>query len=118
MLLCFKIFAIITILINIAALVTLVVGFLYNRKKENVIPEKKAAIGVFMGGAFALYILFLFVTTVLGLVIRNFYSAILILFLILPFVIGHYSKYENIKKCTFLQIISFLCSIAVLVLII
>ena len=100
-----------TIIFNIAAIIVLFAGLFY--KFEN--PKIKAVYGYSIAGSMILYMLSLCVYIAADVIIgHNFLSALLLLCVISPFVIGRLVKYETLKKYTVIQIMCFLVSFIVL----
>ena len=101
------------IIVNILSIIILSVGIFYNF--EN--PRGKAIYGYFVVGSMLLYIISLCFAVIYGLFMKhNFYSYILILCVISPFIIGKLVKYETLKKYTIAQVACFIVSLAILLL--
>ena len=100
-----------TIVLNILAILVLCVGLFF--KIEN--PKSKAVYGYAIAGGMIPYMLALSIYVIVDIIInRNFWSILLILCVISPFIIGKLVKYETLKKYTFIQILCFCASLAVL----
>ena len=106
------ILAILTILMNIAAIAVLAAGLFC--KFEN--PKHKAIYGYSIAGSTLPY-LFLLSALILTEVILhgNLKFSCLLLCVISPFIIGKIVRYETLKKYTFIQILCYCASLAVLV---
>ena len=97
------------IIVNIVAILVLCAGLFY--KFEN--PKIKAIYGYSIAGAMIPYMLALSVYIVADAIIRhNFWSILLILCVISPFVIGKLVKFETLKRYTIIQIMCFIVSLA------
>jgi len=94
----------ITLIFNLLTILILLFGLFY--QFEN--PKNKAVYGYVMAGGMIPYLILLSLYILLELAYKNSYSsAILILCILSPFVIGKLVTYETLKKYTFIQIICF-----------
>ncbi|MCQ2957658.1 MAG: hypothetical protein MJ180_02020 [Candidatus Gastranaerophilales bacterium] len=110
-----KLFLISLIFINIIMLAILIIGYIFEFKKD-INPKHKASIGVLMAIFMALYITGFGIFGIINLFINKILLAFLMFFFIaLPFVIGYLVKYDTLKKYSIWQIICFLSSLAVLI---
>ena len=109
-----KLISDISILIDILAIFSLITGLIFN-SKNNVDPKKKASLGIFIGISMTLYLLILGITILVGIINHNFLYLSLLIFIILPFIIGHFSSYSKVKLYTFYQILSYLGSLSILI---
>lgn len=106
-----NIITLITIILNIVAVLILCAGLFH--KFEN--PKNKAVYGYVIAGGMIPYMLALSIYVVADIIVnRNFWSILLILCVISPFIIGKLVKYETLKIYTFIQILCFCASLAVL----
>lgn len=106
-----NIITLISIIFNIVAILVLFAGLFY--KFEN--PKAKAVYGYSIAGSMIAYIVTLSAFIAADVIIgHNFLSALLILCVISPFIIGKLVKYETLKKYTVIQILCFLVSFIVL----
>ena len=106
-----NIITLITIILNIVAVLILCAGLFH--KFEN--PKNKAVYGYVIAGGMIPYMLALSIYVVADIIVnRNFWSIFLILCVISPFIIGKLVKYETLKIYTFIQILCFCVSLAVL----
>ena len=100
-----------TICINIAVIISLLIGLFYSFK----LPKHKAIFGYTVAGCMIFYLAVLCLILIYGLIVKpDFYCFILFLCLISPFIIGKLVKYETVKKYTIIQIICFMVSFAAL----
>ena len=104
----------IAILVNIAAFFCLIVGMNFNCNK-NINPKQKANLGYAICFSLAIYILFLGIIVLYGMFSHRYIYSILILFIFLPFIIGHYSRYTKVKLYSIYQIVSYLGSLFILI---
>jgi len=101
----------ITIIMNIVAILVLCAGLFH--KFEN--PKNKAIYGYVIAAGMIPYMLALSIYIISDIIVnRNFWSIFLILCAISPFIIGKLVKYETLKIYTFIQILCFGASLAVL----
>ena len=110
-----KILLVTTLIINIIAILFLTMGFALSFR-NNVNPKQKASLGVLIGLSMTLYIISMSLTMFFGLIKHNFVYLIFVLYIALPFVIGHFSNYGTRKICTIYQILSYFISLASLIL--
>ena len=103
-----------SIIINILSILILILGFL-TVNKSNIIPKYKALLGIFMGITMLFYLIFLSLLALTGFYKHNLLMSSLIIFVFIPFIIGKFAKYEKLKKYTFLQILSYLISLSILI---
>ena len=103
-----------SLIINILAIVSLLICMLYGLKKD-VNPKTKAFFGVSFAIIFHLYLLSMAVSFIYGLFIHRYMSCLLLIFIILPFVIGSFSTYEKKLKYSVFQQIAYCFSFLVLV---
>lgn len=106
-----NIITLITIILNIVAVLVLCAGLFH--KFEN--PKNKAVYGYVIAGGMIPYMLALSIYVMTDVIIsRNFWSILLILCVISPFIIGKLVKYETLKKYTIIQIFCFCISLVVI----
>lgn len=106
-----NIITLITIILNIVAILVLCAGLFH--KFEN--PKNKAVYGYVIAGGMIPYMLALSIYVISDIIVnRNFWSIFLILCVISPFIIGKLVKYETLKIYTLIQILCFCTSLAVL----
>lgn len=99
------------LIFNILAILVLCVGLFF--KIEN--PKSKAVYGYVIAGGMIPYMLTLSNFAFYDSFIRhNFWSLLLILCVISPFIIGKLVRYETLKKYTVIQILCFCVSLVVL----
>ena len=100
-----------TIVLNILAILVLCIGLFF--RIEN--PKSKAVYGYAIAGGMIPYMLALSIYVLADVIInRHFWSILLILCVISPFIIGKLVRYETLKKYTFIQILCFCVSLVVL----
>jgi hypothetical protein len=101
------------IIVNIASIIILAIGLFHNFEQ----PKSKAVYGYSIAGCFISYIIMLSLVGIYGLIrTHNFYSLILLLCVISPFIIGKLVKFETLKKYTVIQIICFIISLSTMLL--
>jgi len=100
-------------LINIVAILLFAVGLFFVCDKE-VNTKHKAMLGVAMAITLALYILLLSLVAIFFALQGKIVALALILFVVVLFPLGHYSKYETVKIFTILQILCFVLSLGIL----
>ena len=101
----------VTLIFNILAILVLCAGLFF--KIEN--PKSKAIYGYIIAGGMIPYMFALSIFIIADMIInRNFWSILLFLCVISPFIIGKLVRYETLKKYTFIQILCFCASLAVL----
>lgn len=83
--------------------------------KKVINPKFKAQLGLFLCGLMIIYFLCLILTSLFGLILHNYLTLILLLFVITPFIIGYYASYKKIAKYTFIQLALLVISLAILV---
>ena len=106
-----NIITLITIILNIVAILVLCAGLFH--KFEN--PKNKAVYGYVIAGGMIPHMLALSIYVISDIIVnRNFWSILLILCVISPFIIGKLVKYETLKIYTLIQILCFCTSLAVL----
>ena len=100
-----------TIVLNILAILVLCIGLFF--RIEN--PKSKAVYGYAIAGGMIPYMLALSIYVLADVIInRHFWSILLILCVISPFIIGKLVRYETLKKYTFIQSLCFCVSLVVL----
>ena len=102
------------ICINIIAIL-LFTGLYFINLKEEVSPKQKALWSSASGAALFLYLIFISVLFVIGLIKQNYFLISLSAFLVIPFIIGKRVRYETLRKYLLLQIFFFITSLALLV---
>ena len=103
----------IAIFVNIVAIIELLVGLFYNFVQ----PKNKAIFGYSVVGSMLAYVILLGLFVIRGWISNvDLYCFILTLCAISPFVIGKLVKYETLKKYTIIQIIFFIISLVILLL--
>ena len=103
---------ILTIIINILAIIMLSVGLFHNFER----PKHKAIYGYALAGSLIAYIVAICIAAICEIVLNhNFYCSVLFLCVISPFVIGKFIKYETLKKYTVAQIVCFIVSLSILI---
>lgn len=106
-----NIITLITIILNIIAILVLCIGLFV--KFEN--PKNKAVYGYVIAGGMIPYMLALSIFVVADVIINHhFWSVLLFLCVISPFVIGRLVKFETLKIYTIIQILCFCASLVVL----
>ena len=106
-----NIISIITLITNILAILVLCVGLFF--KIEN--PKGKAIYGYVIAGGMIPYMLALSIYVLADMIINcHYWSILLILCVISPFIIGKLVRYETLKKYTLIQILCFCASLVVL----
>jgi len=106
-----NIIALLALICNIWAILVLCVGLFF--KIEN--PKSKAVYGYVIASGMIPYMLALSIFAFYGAFVgHNFWSLLLILCVISPFVIGKLVRYETLKKYTVIQILCFCVSLVVL----
>ena len=108
-----KTLTLISLLINIIAILALTIG-LFGNIKQSFDPKKKATVGLFIGISMYLYIILLLITGLFGIINHHYYLAILLIFAIIPFILGHYSSFNKLRLYTIYQIISYTISSIIL----
>ena len=108
-----KALTLISLLINIIAILALTIG-LFGNIKQSFDPKKKATVGLFIGISMYLYIILLLITGLFGIINHHYYLAILLIFAIIPFILGHYSSFNKLRLYTIYQIISYTISSIIL----
>lgn len=103
-----------SILVNIIALMALCFAMSFNSKSE-INPKQKANIGYFVCFSMIIYMLFVAMAVIFGLLKHSYFCAILIIFMILPFLIGKYSSYTKVKQYSLYQVMSYLGSLFCLI---
>lgn len=99
------------IIINILSIIVLLIGLFHEFER----PKDKAIFGYTVTGSMIMYIALLgFIAVYRLFVNHDFYSEILFICVISPFIIGKLVKYQTLKKYTFIQIICFTISLAAL----
>ena len=99
------------IIINILFVIVLLTGLFYKFKQ----PKNKAIYGYLIAGCMILYIITLNLVLVYGLFEKYFfYSFILFLCIISPFIIGKLVNYNSLKIYTIIHILSCLISLIIL----
>ncbi len=109
-----KTLTLISLLINIIAILALTIG-LFGNIRQSFDPKKKATVGLFIGISMYLYIILLLITGLFGIINHHYYLAILLIFAIIPFILGHYSSFNKLRLYTIYQIISFIISSTLLI---
>ncbi len=105
---------IVAIIVNIVAIIVLSAGLFH--KFEH--PKHKAIFGYTVAGSMILYIALLGLIAMYELFVnRGLYGIILFLCVISPFVIGKLVKYNTLKQYTVIQILFFILSLGVILLI-
>lgn len=103
-----NILTIFTFISNIFAILVLLFGLFYQFNN----PKSKAAYGYWLFGSMVIYMLFLSLYIVYSAAFKHdFYSLMYVLCLVSPFIIGHFVKYETLKRYTILQILFFSVSL-------
>ncbi len=109
-----KTLTLISLLINIIAILALTIG-LFGNIRQSFDPKKKASVGLFIGISMYLYIILLLITGLFGIINHHYYLAILLIFAIIPFILGHYSSFNKLRLYTIYQIISYTISSTLLI---
>ena len=105
-------FLIFAIFINLLSVAVFLLGLFLNFQN----PKNKALFGYLMIGNMILYLFILSVIIIYELLFNHsLLSYILIFCVISPFIIGKLVKFETLKKYTLIQILSFIVSLGVLV---
>ena len=104
------ILAILTILMNIAAIAVLAAGLFC--KFEN--PKHKAIYGYTIAGSCIPYLILLTILIILEILHGNYKYSYLLLCVISPFIIGKLVKYETLKLYTSIQILCFMVSAVII----
>lgn len=104
-----KILVIFTFLINIVAMISLITGLIANTK-SSIEPKKKATLGLCICISMIIYMFSIIVTCIFGLIKQFYFSLILLLFVVIPFIIGYYSNFNKVKLYTTYQIYSYMLS--------
>jgi hypothetical protein len=103
-----------TIIVNIAAIVGLLIGLFYKFEQ----PKNKAIFGYSIVGSMILYVILLGLVVVRGWILKpDFNCVIQTLCVFSPFVIGKLVRYETLKKYTIIQIMFFVFSLITLLII-
>lgn len=108
-----KTLTLISLLINIIAILALTIG-LFENLRQSFDPKKKATVGLFIGISMYLYIILLLITGLFGIINHHYYLTILLIFAIIPFILGHYSSFNKLRLYTIYQIISYTISTIIL----
>lgn len=85
--------------------------------KENANPKLKANLGTFLGAVLFLYLIFIITLSVIGFVKHNFIMSGLVVFAVIPFVIGHFVNYKTLKIFSVLQLLAFILNLYFLIVI-
>ena len=102
-----------SILVNIMTFISFMIGFAFTFK-EDFNPKHIAKLGVVIGIITIIYLIFLSLVVISGCITGNYSVLSLLLFIISPFIIGHYVKYETIRQYSIIQLFSFALSLFVL----
>ncbi len=108
-----KILTLISFFISIIATFALAIGLVGNIK-QSFDPKKKASVGLCIGISMYLYIILLLITGLFGIIKQHYYLAALLIFAIIPFILGHYSSFNKLRLYTIYQIISYTISSIIL----
>lgn len=102
---------VLAIIINILSAITLLPGLFYDFKH----PKNKAAHGYLVVGCMILYMITLSLALIYGLSEKHFlYSFILLLCIVSPFITGKLVNYNSLKLYTTVQILFYLLSLIIL----
>ena len=107
------------ILINASIVINIILIFIFKMLymmtfKKEVNPKMKAIAGTFAAVFIFLYLAAFTAISVAGIIKHNYLYISAIIFVIIPFVIGHFAKFSKLKKYTNLQIIAYLLSLLLL----
>lgn len=108
-----KLLTLLSFIITVIAILSLTTGLVINNKPD-IDPKKKASVGLFIAFLMHLYIIFMFITGLFGLVKHYYLSVILLLFAVIPFIIGYFSSFNKIKLYTIYQIVSHITCLLIL----
>ena len=95
------------IFVNLLALIFFSIA-LYFASSNN--QKKTSPWGLPMALSLIAYMVLLFAYVIVCLIGQNYMASILLIYILIPFVIGHYAKYETYKKFSFIQILCFALS--------
>lgn len=109
-----KLLTLLSFIITVIAILSLITGLVINNKSD-IDPKKKASVGLFIAFSMHIYIFLMCITGLFGLVKHYYLSVILLLFAVIPFIIGYFSSYRRIKLYTVYQIVSHIISLFILV---
>ena len=101
----------IAIIINILV-IFLLTACIFCVKSEN--KKFKESLGFVMGITTCFYLLVMSIIAVLGTIKHNYLSLIFLLFVIAPFVIGHFSRYEKMITYSIIQVLTYVVSLGLL----
>mgnify|MGYP003295113082 CR=1 FL=1 len=100
----------ITIIINILLIPMLLICMAYFRKKNGQ-RKIRENLGFTFGITMIIYLALLVGAVICGIFERRFEEVALVLFVVAPFVIGHFSSYEKMYKYSFIQLLFFILSL-------
>ncbi len=99
------------IIVNILSIIVLLIGLFHSFEH----PKHKANFGYIVAASMIMYILLLGIIAISELIANhNLYSLILFLCAISPFIIGKFVNYNSLKIYTTIQILCFLPSLIIL----
>ena len=99
-----------SITVNIALILLFTAVCIIN-SKENAEPKLKAGLGTSLGAVLFLYLIFLLVLSVTGFVKHNVIMSGMLVFAVIPFVIGHFMSYKTLKIFSLVQLIAFILNL-------
>lgn len=101
----------IAIIVNILV-IFLLTACIFCVKSEN--KKFKENLGFIMGITTCFYLLVMLIVAVLGAIKHNYLALTFLLFVIAPFVIGHFSKYEKMIAYSIIQVFAYIVSLGLL----